>query len=154
MAERPVRRVLPPVLFLLGLVAQIAVLALAWPLDPAPWELALGAALAVVGLWFAFAGRGAFTRAKTNVVPFTDPSTVVVTGPFRFTRNPMYLGIVLVLTGTAVAGGEPVNLIAPALLLAWLHFRYVLHEERFMAERFGETYEAYKNSVPRWIWPL
>jgi protein-S-isoprenylcysteine O-methyltransferase Ste14 len=125
-----------------------------WPPDPAVREMALGGALAVLGAMLTLSGAGMFRRAKTNIVPFSDPSALVRTGPFRFTRNPMYLGLVLLSAAPAVGLGELANLFAPALLWAWLHVRFVLPEERFMTQRFGAEYEAYRRGRPRWIWPL
>ena len=85
------------------------------------------------------------------MVPF-EPSTVLVTeGAFRFTRNPMYLGLVLLLAGIAIALGS-VGALLPIPVFVWIiQAWFILGEERFLEEIFGEAYLAYKSRVRRWL---
>jgi protein-S-isoprenylcysteine O-methyltransferase Ste14 len=80
-----------------------------------------------------------------------EPSAVVTTGPFAFTRNPMYLGMVLCLLGWAVLLGSLVPFVVVPAFFALLHCRFVLREEPFMAERFGQEYESYRERARRWL---
>lgn len=116
----------------------------AWP-APFGWVLAAaGAALAAgcVGL-FVVRGRG-------TAAPFDPPRVFVARGPYRYVRNPMYLGAGLVLAGLALAerSASVLLLALGMLLVAHLFVRFV--EEPGLERRFGESYEAYKRTVSRW----
>ncbi len=113
-----------------------------------PW---LGAALLVAGGALTLWGAQTFARAGTTLKPFERTHTLVVGGPFRFTRNPMYLGMVAMLLGAALALGTPAPwLAAPALALT-LQLRFIRHEERALTASLGEPYERYRQSVGRWL---
>jgi protein-S-isoprenylcysteine O-methyltransferase Ste14 len=148
----PVRRVLPPVWLLLLLLA-------AWALDrwlpivrlwPAPWNylgfvpLSLGAAMSLLS-------AGTFLRAGTPVVPFQRSTVLVMHGWYRFTRNPMYLGLVLILVGVSTIEGSLGAFLPLPVLVALLHFRFVRGEEDFLEAIFGDDYRAYKARVRRWL---
>ena len=83
------------------------------------------------------------------MLPFSEPSAVVTGGPFAFTRNPMYLG----LCWPAGLGGcwQPGAVRRRPAFFALIHFRFVLREEPFMAERFGHEYASYLERVRRWL---
>jgi protein-S-isoprenylcysteine O-methyltransferase Ste14 len=144
-------RILPPVALLIGLAAQGLVVAYLWPIAPTVLDLTAGAGFAGCGLLLAVWGANLFRRAETGLVPFTPATKLVITGPFHFTRNPMYLGFVLFSAGVAIATGVYLNLGLALLLWVWLHFTYVQPEEKFMRERFGAEYDAYCRRVPRWL---
>ncbi|MEQ1754020.1 MAG: isoprenylcysteine carboxylmethyltransferase family protein [Micropepsaceae bacterium] len=144
-------RILPPVALLVSILVQVAGIASLWPITPSGYELAVGAVCAITGLILAPWGANLFTRVGTGLVPFTPATKLVVTGPFRLTRNPMYVGFILFSAGVAIASGVHVNLISPLLLAIWLHYSYVLPEERFMRERFGADYDEYCRKIPRWL---
>ncbi|HEX6396032.1 MAG TPA: isoprenylcysteine carboxylmethyltransferase family protein [Steroidobacteraceae bacterium] len=150
--SRPRRRVLPPVWLLLALVASYA-LDRWWPiarLVQAPWKY-LGYLPLVFGALMALSAAGAFRRAGTPVVPF-EPSTALVTGGwFRVTRNPMYLGLTLILFGVALIDGTLGAFLPLPLFVAVLHFRFIRGEERFLEGIFGEQYQQYRLRVRRWI---
>lgn len=106
----------------------------------------LAPALAL-GLW----GERTMHGAGTNVDP-SKPSTAIVTsGPFRFTRNPLYLFLIGIYLGVtvAVASAWPFVFLVPMLLV--LHFGIVRREERYLEAKFGERYRAYKARVRRWL---
>jgi len=84
-------------------------------------------------------------------VPF-EPSTALVTGGwFRLTRNPMYLGLSLILLGVAMIDGTLGAFLPLPVFVAILHFRFIRAEERFLEGIFGERYRAYRTQVRRWI---
>jgi protein-S-isoprenylcysteine O-methyltransferase Ste14 len=115
-----------------------------------PWRW-LGLVLIVGGVALAFAGERAFKRAGTALLPFSEPSALVTAGPFAFTRNPMYLGMVLSLVGWSVLLGSLVPTVVIPCFFALIHYRFVLREEPFMAERFGDAFAAYRARVRRWL---
>ena len=99
--------------------------------------------LSCVG-WFVVVGRG-------TPAPFDPPRSFVPGGPYRWVRNPMYLGALLVLVGFGLwhASGSMVLLALPALALA--HLFVVLYEEPTLRRRFGQPYVAYLARVNRWV---
>ena len=109
----------------------------------------IGAAGAVVALWciftFAWIGRG-------TPAPFDPPRRLVIRGPYRFVRNPMYIGAGLALAGAALFY-ESVSLLAYAgVFLLATHFFVVWYEEPTLRRTFRQEYEAYCRQVRRW-WP-
>ena len=146
------RRILPPIWFLLALGLAVALhylLPIARLLSP-PWSYA-GAVLVIVGIVMSAAGSSAFRRVGTPVVPF-EPSTVLVTdGLYRFTRNPMYLGLVLSLIGVAILLGS-LSAWLPVPIFVWiLQTQFINGEERFLEEIFGARYLEYQKRVRRWL---
>jgi len=118
-----------------------------------PWRSTVAALLCTVGVAIILSGVWSFRRAKTTVNPLTpDATTTMVTsGIYRFTRNPMYLGFLLVLTGWAFYLS---NLLAFALLppFVWyLNRLQIVPEERVLGAKFPQAFTAYKTSVRRWI---
>ena len=143
---------LPPACFLLCIGVMI-VLHLAVPLVrcvPTPWNT-IGAVPLLGGIVMAAIAKGLFTRHQTAIHPFAEPSALVVEGPFRYTRNPMYLGLILALIGVALLFGTltPWLVIVPFGLI--LDRVFVRHEQRTLQECFGDEYLAYKQKVRRWI---
>jgi protein-S-isoprenylcysteine O-methyltransferase Ste14 len=145
------RRVNPPHYFLLALAAMWLLSRLqgpAWP--PGPWSL-LGIVPLLAGIGFAFAAARRFSVVGTNIVPLTRSSALVTDGPFAYTRNPMYLGLVLTLVGVALLLACPWPwFVIPAYAIL-LQLRFIRHEERLMADTFGAAYEAYRERTRRWI---
>ena len=109
--------------------------------------------LALSGIGFDLAGLMAFIRAKTTINPIKPASTtaLVTTGLYRVTRNPMYLGMLLVLFGWAVFLSNLAALpIAPLFALYITRFQ-IIPEERVLAEKFGAAFMAYQSQVRRWL---
>ena len=105
----------------------------------------------VAGVLLAASGFRAMGRADTNVDPYASTTALVTGGPFRFTRNPLYLALTLLYTGIA----SLLNALWPTLLLPialWIMRRGVIdREERYLSEKFGEAYFQYRRRVRRWI---
>ncbi len=143
-------RWMPPRFFLLFLLAGIGLhFALGGPvLLRLLW---LGAALIVAGGALALWGERTFARAGTTIKPFERTHQLVASGPFRFTRNPMYLGLVTMLLGIALWLGTPAPWLAALALALTLRFRFIANEERALAASLGEPYERYCRSVRRWL---
>jgi protein-S-isoprenylcysteine O-methyltransferase Ste14 len=148
----PVRRVLPPIWLLLGLAASYALdrwLPMATPF-PEPWNLS-GFVPLVLGSLMSVMSAGAFRSAGTPVVPFERSTKLVTSGWFRATRNPMYLGLVLIQAGVGMLMGTAGALLPLPVLAAILHFRFVCGEERFLEGIFGDEYRSYRGRVRRWL---
>ncbi len=112
----------------------------------------LGALIAAIGLTLMAVAAGLFRRAGTNLPPW-QPSTALVTdGPFRWTRNPMYLGMTLTYAGIAIAFDSLVALILLAILvLPVMQTQIIAREERYLERKFGDAYRVYKARVRRWL---
>ncbi len=151
--DRPAILVSPPALLVGILLIGALVHYLAWPialLPPVPARV-IGAVLVIGSRVFAQAARNAFRRIGTNVLP-TQPTLALATdGPYRYTRNPIYVSHLVLFVGAALL----VNGVAPLLLLPLLaiglHWGVVRPEERYLQDKFGPAYAAYCQRVPRWF---
>lgn len=92
---------------------------------------------------FVFSGKG-------TPIPFTPTKNLVVTGLYRFVRNPLYIAGVFVLTGEALLF-QSIGIMIYCLIMFGIFNFHVLIEEALLADKFGATYEQYRKSVPRWI---
>ena len=105
----------------------------------------------IVAGWLAISAGRAFSAAGTNVDPAKPALAIARSGPYRFTRNPMYLGMVCLISGLGLFFSlDHVIFIAPILFLT-LHYGVVLREEAYLAEKFGADYEALKANTRRWL---
>jgi len=141
---------------LVGLLLAAA----AWWLSPDGWwgdasllRQTLAGALALAGLALDLTSVAAFVRERTTVNPLrpTRTTALVIAGAYRFTRNPMYLGMALLLAGWAVLLGSWVSVAAPVVFVAFITRFQIVPEERVMAARFGQDYRAYCQRVRRWL---
>ena len=143
----------PPVVALGGALALSAGVAAVDPVRrPSPALRAAGAALAAAGVAVALAGVAAFRRRRTTVDPrYPERAAALVgEGVYRWSRNPMYVGLVAVASGAAVGSGSALASAGPALLAAYLDRVQIPAEERALRARFGEAFDAYARAVPRW----
>jgi protein-S-isoprenylcysteine O-methyltransferase Ste14 len=148
----PVRKVLPPVWLALCVVTGYALHKLmpVTQLFVEPWKYG-GAGLIVLGVVVSATAANLFKRADTPVIPFRPSTALVTTGWYRFTRNPMYLGMVLVACGVAIVQGSLGAWIPVPLFVAILQLRFIRGEEKFLEEIFGEDYLRFKSRVRRWL---
>lgn len=146
------RRIIPPGWLLVALLVSAALhhwLPIAQLLSPPVRRC--GAGLLAVGVLLTLSAVVAFRRAHTPVLPFERSTTLVTHGAYRFTRNPMYLGLTLVLAGVAVLFGS-IGAFVPLPLFVWIiEYGYIRAEERFLAEIFGDDYVHYVQAVRRWL---
>lgn len=142
----------PPLVMLLALGAAIGLHRLL-PLPVASRTVAvvLGATLSLFGVGIAAWGRVILVRSGTNVNPYKPTTSIVTGGPYRFTRNPLYVGIQSLFLGLSLVAGTwwGLVLLLPAFLV--LHHGVVLREEAYLERKFGEPYLAYKSAVHRWL---
>ncbi len=145
-------RLLPPRLVLILLVTMAGLHALLpGPAIVAfPYNLA-GAVVAALGLLVTLSGARLFGRVGTNIRTFNEPGVLVTDGLFRWSRNPMYLGFVLLLLGTAVLLGTATPFAGPLLFAIVADRWYIAFEERALQGKFGTDYAAYMRRTRRWI---
>jgi protein-S-isoprenylcysteine O-methyltransferase Ste14 len=108
---------------------------------------------AVTGVAFAVTGAEAFRRASTTINPVRpdQATSLVTTGIFRFTRNPMYVGLTALLLGWAVFLASPWAFLGPALFALYITQFQIIPEERILAAKFGAEYKVYRSKVRRWL---
>ncbi|MCK5944939.1 MAG: isoprenylcysteine carboxylmethyltransferase family protein [Planctomycetes bacterium] len=132
------------VMFALHHAAPVAVIV------PAPWHK-LGWVLLTIGGLIALPSLLGFRRAGTSIKPFQPVRALVADGPYRFTRNPMYLALVTMAFGVAVRLGSLSPLLVPPALFLVLDQRFVRREERFLRANLGTAYDDYCGRVRRWL---
>lgn len=151
-------KVPPPAVALLMAIAMWLATWLATPASGAlsfvlPDRLVIAIALAVLGGAVAAAGIVSFRRAGTTVNP-TRPeatSSLVATGVYRFTRNPMYLGSALVLIGWAFYLSNVLAFAGPLLFVLYIDRFQIVPEERALTAKFGTAFDDYRRRTRRWI---
>lgn len=104
-----------------------------------------------IGAFLTATALGLFRKARTRPEPWQPASALVTDGIYRFTRNPMYLGMALVYAGLALALDSPVSLLLLFPLIAVIQCSVIAREERYLAEKFGDAYRHYKEQVRRWL---
>ena len=124
-----------------------------WPITggPSVGRLAVAAVGAVLSLWLAIGAMVAFRRARTTIIPNRPATAMVDAGPYRFTRNPMYLSLVALYLGGALLLDSwwPV-LLLPVLVLV-VDRMVIAREERYLATAFPAEYAEYRARVRRWL---
>jgi protein-S-isoprenylcysteine O-methyltransferase Ste14 len=144
----------PPLVFLGAILAGLAVgrwlVAAPIPIPRTP-RIVMGALLIVAGIALAASARIYFLRTGQSVIPWTPTPELIFRGPYQFTRNPMYVGMTLLTLGLGVALNNLwISLFAlPALLI--VHVIAVLPEEKYLSEKFGDSYRTYLGRVKRYL---
>ena len=145
--------VLPPVLVGGTMIVGLIIHYLLWQVNVLPMLLSriLGVVLFVSSGVLAHFAHRAMQRVGTNVLP-TQPTLALATdGPFRFTRNPLYIAAIGVYLGTTLWVNSLVMLLLIIPMALVLHRGIVLREERYLAAKFGDEYDAYRTRVRRWL---
>lgn len=115
-----------------------------------PWTY-LGIVPVLVGIAIAIVSAGRFKQAKTGIIPFDEATTLVTSGLYRYTRNPMYLGMFMVLIGVALMMGSIGPLLPVWFFVLVIRYNFVAGEERFLEAAFGQDYLDFKHKVRRWL---
>ena len=151
-SDNPGVAILPPVLYG-GAFVAVLVLQWIWPLTIVRQPIAfwLGLVLSVLALVLGAWGRRTMHGARTNISPLKPAVSLVTTGPFRFSRNPLYVAITLLYVGFTMLLNSwwGVLLLAPVLMA--LHWGVVRREERYLERKFGEEYDRYRSRVRRYV---
>ncbi|MCR6097305.1 isoprenylcysteine carboxylmethyltransferase family protein [Salipaludibacillus agaradhaerens] len=143
---------LPPVLFILCIVSMI-IGHILFPINffiQVPYNL-FGVLLILIGGWATLQGARLFKIKGTTEMTFNEPDLLVTEGLYKRTRNPMYLGFLIMLLGLAVVLGSLSPFIVVVGFFIITNLWYIRFEERMLEKKFGETYRAYKKSVRRWL---
>ena len=117
-----------------------------------PWRfVALGVLLVGLGtLLLLWCVREFYVVGRGTLAPWDPPQHLVTTGPYRFSRNPMYIGVITILTGWCTLWNSRTLVIYSVLVAIGFHFRVLLFEEPWAARRFGAEWETYRARVHRW----
>lgn len=143
-------RRLPPVYFLVSL-GVMAALDRAAPVARFAFSPVWGLAAAVPAVVLIAWSAALFARARTPLAPHRDATTLVATGPYRWSRNPIYLGLLLILIAFWLACGSLTSALVPPVFVFLLNRNVIVPEETALEARFGDAYRHYKTRVRRWL---
>ena len=143
----------PPGVYLVAVLGGTTIEQFVWPLSLGlGWVgVTLGLLVMVAGVTLTMMSMQAFRKAASSPDPNHMPSVLVETGPFSRTRNPLYLGTLLMLLGLAIAANLPWVIIAAVPAMLVIHYGVVLREEAYMEDLFGDSYRTYRQRVRRWV---
>ena len=145
-------RIAPPILTVLHIIAAF-LLARFIPLLPTvpPIIKYIGFVLVVIGFLFGLGAVLAFRRARTTLDPYHPVSSIVTSGVYGFSRNPIYLGFLLMVIGIPLNAGTYWGTILAPIFILLCNKLVIEHEESYLEKKFGETYTSYKSRVRRWL---
>ena len=149
----PKRIIYPPIWMVIGLII-LFILDEYLPLlgFSSSFASTLGYLAIVLGLVSAAYAIGMFKIAKTNLIPFKNATTTLLTtGIYRVTRNPMYLGMALMLLGASLIAGTLAGLFVVPIFMAIIEIRFIRPEEMILRKLFGKDFENYCQQVRRWL---
>jgi len=154
-SDTPGVKILPPIVYLAGLVVGYAIWWF-WPVPvvPAEWSFAVrvvGGVAVVLGFWVTLAAVAMFNRIGEDANPMEPTNALTFDGPYRFTRNPMYLGMALILGGLALLGNALWPLLALIPVIFFIRTQVIDKEEHYLGRKFGAEYRDFKARVRRWI---
>jgi protein-S-isoprenylcysteine O-methyltransferase Ste14 len=147
-------KVPPPIVALLIGTVMWAVARLSpLPEGGSPWRPAIAWAVGGLGFLVVALGMLAFRRAKTTINPVNigAASSIVTSGVYRYTRNPMYVGLALMLVSWAVHIAVPSMLVGPVVFMLFITRFQIIPEERVLTSKFGGEYRKYQERVRRWL---
>jgi protein-S-isoprenylcysteine O-methyltransferase Ste14 len=118
-----------------------------------PWRQGLAVTISAVGILFMLAGLYEFQKANTTFNPMTPhaASSVVTSGVYRTSRNPMYVGFLLLLIGWAIWLSHPLPFLFLPVFVLYMNRFQILPEERALSAKFGREYATYKQNIRRWL---
>ena len=151
-ADRPEIVAFPGVLYALAFAAAYG-LNLAWPQPLLPPQVArlTGAGLGILGAVLILWGVASMRRAQTNIYPSLPAMALVTNGPFRFTRNPLYVALAILYLGLSVEFNTAWGLAVFVPLALVMHYGVILREERYLERKFGQPYRDYCAKVRRYL---
>ncbi len=122
-----------------------------WHLVSGFWSQFVGWPLLIIGLGMGVWGKKTMEQAGTHVNPYYATKTIVTKGPFRFTRNPLYIALTLIYVAISVLLNTAWPLVALPMILLVVHYGVIKQEEAYLERKFGADYAEYKTNVRRWI---
>ena len=145
-------RLYPPHYLLLSILSIVGIDSLLQvPIVSSAIALVGGLLFLLSGIVLAASAARLFSKAKTGIVPFSESTKLVVSGAYRFTRNPMYLGMFFCLIGVTLPVNNVLGLLVLLLFFFIIRQKFVLKEEVQMQETFGDDYAQFKARIRRWI---
>ena len=139
----------PPVILLASIVLQI-ILLFFFPISVDLSSL-LGLILILSGISLVFVSFRFMRKMKTTFIPDGTPEVLISSGPFKFSRNPIYLGMLTILVGVAFLMSSLSAIIIAFVFGTIINFTWIAHEEKKLHELFSEDWENYSSKVRRWI---
>lgn len=142
----------PPLVYAAPLVAAWAVDRLGpWRMPDSRWRTGAGMGLVAAGIAVSAAGAAAFRKSRTPVIPGRPAAAMVTTGPYLYTRNPMYLGLTVAYAGGSLLLGTWWAPLCLPAVVAFVDRNVIQREEAYLRSRFGEAYEAFCRHTRRWV---
>ena len=139
----------PPVILLASIVLQI-ILLFSFPISVDLSSL-LGLILILSGISLVFVSFRFMRKMKTTFIPDGTPEVLISSGPFKFSRNPIYLGMLTILVGLAFLMSSLSAIIIAIVFGTIINFTWIAHEEKKLHELFSEDWDNYSSKVRRWI---
>lgn len=145
------RNVHPPVVALIFI--GLAVL-LGWlvPIPSPPFFEWIGLGLTIIGVVLGFSAFNEFRKARTTLDPHGSVKALVTAGIYQITRNPIYLGFLLMVIGFPLNSGYYSGLVVAPFFIITMNHLVIEKEEAYLEKRFGEVYTGYRSRVRRWLW--
>lgn len=144
----------PPLIYIAGLIAGIAAGRI-WRFPPLGLPISVreivGSAGILIGVMVSGAGAGIFIRQGTAIIPYKPATKLVVTGVYRWTRNPMYLGMALIYLGLVLLLNSLPALVLLLAVVAVIQSQVIAREEAYLKREFGASYVAYQSKVRAWF---
>ncbi|MBW2543395.1 MAG: isoprenylcysteine carboxylmethyltransferase family protein [Deltaproteobacteria bacterium] len=149
-------RLAPPILIALCLLAGWCLdQGQVWPVLPATAGVGLRVALSgapiLLGLGLILYCAQLFKRAQTHIEPWRPTSSVITSGPYRYSRNPIYVGFVVAGAGIALAFDSYWMLLGVLVFVLLANKHVIEREEEYLARKFGEAYSSYRRATRRWL---
>lgn len=145
------KRILPPVYFVTAILSM-AVLHILFPIKRIlPAAYSSGGVLILIGMSLILWAVRLFTKAGTTIKPFEASTKMIVSGPYRWSRNPIYLGLAIILLGIGLALGTLTPFVIVPLFVWLIQKNVIAHEEAMLDKSFGAAYAEYKKRIRRWL---
>jgi len=147
-----VRKILPPTYFFACLIISVVLHYTLYSIEIIHYPFNLtGFLFFVLGTGLNIWPDQQLKKEKTTVKPFEKPSALIQTGAYKISRNPMYLGMSLLLMGAGFILGSIASFVGTIIFIASMEIIFIPEEERNMKMQFGEEFETYKKRVRRWL---
>ena len=144
---------IPPPLIVLVLIVSIYFSSKKIDLINIPLQLEISIFVLSAGILIFVNPVLQFIKSKTTVNPiqFEDVNKLVTSGIFKYSRNPMYLGMLMIVLSTSIFYLNIYSILTPLLFMLWINKFQIKREEEFLIEKFGDEYLSYKKKTRRWI---
>ena len=144
---------IPPPLIVLTLIISIYFSSKRIDLINIPFQLEISFFMLSLGILIFINPVLKFIKSKTTINPiqFEETNKLVTSGIFKYSRNPMYLGMLMIIISTSIFYLNIYSMLTPFLFIFWINKFQIKREEAFLAEKFGKEYLSYKNKTRRWI---